>query len=423
MKLHYVVNIYRYLLAVCFRYVLIPGFKILFVKEALLFWRKRRLPSFRRPQPENPDFRPVLTPRPGKLPPSDFRLPISAFPLPFLLLALAMLLSCQQPKERITTPSFYHWQTRLELSPQEQGLIKDLGVQRLYVKFFDVDWDPELQSPVPLAQVELAPESYSGLELIPTVFLTNRTLERLPKAEVPSLAGKVHDKIFSLAAQDSSLNIREVQMDCDWTATTREAYFELLSRLREMLKERGVTLSVTIRLHQARFPARTGVPPADRGILMFYNMGQLQQWGEPNSILNLEAAEPYLKGYEPYPLPLGLALPLFRWGVLFRDGEMIKLINNLADERLAESPKYQKLGPGRYEVLEGTFLEGHYLYPGDRIRLEAVAPEQLFDAAERLHELPWPDTLEVVFYHLDGVAVSQYTPEVLDSLYKQLARE
>ncbi|MCB0616008.1 MAG: hypothetical protein KDC75_21975, partial [Phaeodactylibacter sp.] len=350
-------------------------------------------------------------------PNSEFRIPP-----PLILLALTLLLSCQKPKERIVIPAFYHWQTHLELSPPEQGLVQQLGVQRLYVKFFDVDWDPELRAPVPLAPVELAPETYAGLELAPTVFITNRTLQRLPPEQAPGLADKIYDKIFSLAAQDSSLHIREVQLDCDWTGSTREAYFQLLSHLRKKLAPRDVLLSATIRLHQARYPERTGVPPVDRGILMFYNMGQLQQWEEPNSILNLEAAKPYLEGYPTYPLPLGLALPLFRWGVLFRDGEMIKLINNLPEERLADHPKYKPLAPNRYEVVEGTFLEGHFLYPGDRIRLESVTPEQLFAAVERLGELPWPDTLEVVFYHLDSVVVERYGAEVLGELGKRFGK-
>ncbi|MCB0598862.1 MAG: hypothetical protein H6557_09880 [Lewinellaceae bacterium] len=355
------------------------------------------------------------------------RTPCTVHPTPYtvhrtpytaiLLLPLLLLLfSCQKPKERIVIPAFYHWQTRLELTLPEQGLVKRLGVQRLYVKFFDVDWDPELKAPVPLAPVELAPRTYAGLELAPAVFIANRTLERLPPEQVPGLADKIYGKIFSLAAQDSSLHIREVQLDCDWTGSTREAYFELLGRLRDKLSARGIALSATIRLHQARYPARTGVPPVGRGILMFYNMGQLEQWDEPNSILNLEAAEPYLKGYEPYPLPLGLALPLFRWAVLFRDGEMIKLINNLTEERLEGNPKYKALAPGRYEVVEGAFLEGHYLYPGDRIRMEAVEPEHLIAAAERLRGLPWPDTLELVFYHLDSTVVGRYEAKMLDGL-------
>jgi len=308
------------------------------------------------------------------------------------------------------------------LNPQEQALVKQLGVQRLYVKFFDVDWDAELQAPAPLAPIELAPESYAGLELVPAVFITNRTLERLPKEQVNGLADKIYDKIFSLAAQDGNLRIREVQMDCDWAGRTREAYFQLLSRLREKLAPQGILLSATIRLHQARYPGRTGVPPVERGILMFYNMGQLQQWDEPNSILNLEAAEPYLKGYEAYPLPLGLALPLFRWGVLFREGQMIKLVNNLSEERLAGNPRYKPLGNRRFEVVEGTFLEGHYLYPGDLIRLEAVGPQQLLAATRRLRQLPWPDTLVLSYYHLDSTVISHYSAGLLDSLCGQLEK-
>jgi len=111
-------------------------------------------------------------------------------------------------------------------------------------------------------------------------------------------------------------------------------------------------------------------------MLMYYNMGEVRAWEESNSILNLEAAEPYLNG-KAYPLPLDLALPLFRWGVVFREGKMIRLINNLSAEALADRTRFFPMTPDRYEVQKGTFLQGHYLYQGDFIRLEAVQPAAL----------------------------------------------
>lgn len=331
-------------------------------------------------------------------------------PLLFLFL---LLCACTRPGERAVHPAFYHWQTRLELSAGERALADSLGVEKLYVKFFDVDWDAAYGEPAPLAQVQLVPGTYAGLELVPAIFITNRVLERLPPQDIEALAGRITGRIFELAAADSSLHIREVQLDCDWTAATREAYFGLLRSLGAEMSTAGISLSATIRLHQLRYPERTGVPPVERGMLMFYNMGDLDDWAEPNSILNLEKAEPYLEGRSAYPLPLNLALPLFHWGVLYREGRMIRLINNLDAGKLSDSTRFRVITPGRYQVQQGTFLDGYYLYEGDLIRLEAATPALLEKAARRLRAFPWPDDMEVAFYHLDSTAVGQFDIETL----------
>lgn len=341
---------------------------------------------------------------------------------PYLILSL-FIAACTRPGEREVRPAFYHWQTRLELSAGERALVDSLGVGRLYVKFFDVDWDAAFGEPAPLAEVQLAPGTYAGLEIVPAVFITNRTLERLPASGLEALAGNMSDKLFSLAEADSSLHIKEVQLDCDWTAGTREAYFQLLRLLEERLAPRGISLSATIRLHQLRYPERTGVPPVERGMLMFYNMGSLDDWEEPNSILNLVKAEPYLEGLGAYPLRLDLALPLFRWGVLYREGRMIRLLNNLDAGQLSDSSRFRLLGKGRYQVLQGAFLDGHYLYEGDLIRLEAIAPQLLQQAARRLRSLPWGDEMNLAFYHLDSTAAAGFRAQDLKEAIGQFKRQ
>lgn len=339
---------------------------------------------------------------------------------PIILLGVCLALaSCKEQRQREVRPAFYHWQTRLDLAAASRALADSLGCQRLYAKFFDVDWDEEYGGAVPLAEIQLVPGSYAGLELVPAVFITNRTLERLPAAERGALAQKIYDKLFSLAGQDSSLRIQQVQVDCDWTPGTQEPYFDFLRQLRSKLAPEGIELSVTIRLHQVRYFEQTGVPPVEHGILMFYNMGDLEDWEEPNSILNLDKAEPYLQGFERYPLRLGLALPLFRWGVLYREGRMIRLINNLDERRLESNPIFRPLGEGRYEVTRGAFLHGHYFYEGDLIRLEKVEMELLDRAARRLSRLPWPPDMELVFYHLDSLAAADFSAAALQGVVRR----
>ncbi len=79
-----------------------------------------------------------------------------------------------------------------------------------------------------------------------------------------------------------SIKCRALQIDCDWTTKTAPKYFYFLQQIREKLDahEDGGTfaslamLSATIRLHQVKYPEKSGMPPVDKGVLMFYNMGE-----------------------------------------------------------------------------------------------------------------------------------------------------
>ena len=50
-----------------------------------------------------------------------------------------------------------------------------LQVHKLYIKYFDVDWDEAKEEAVPLAVVQIKDRLDATLEIIPTVFITNRT--------------------------------------------------------------------------------------------------------------------------------------------------------------------------------------------------------------------------------------------------------
>ena len=212
-----------------------------------------------------------------------------------------------------------------------------------------------------------------------------------------------------------------MQLDCDWTLGTKEKYFQLLRLIKKELPQE-ILLSTTIRLHQIKFSETTGIPPVGKGVLMYYNMGDLDNWETENSILDNEIGKQYLEnlpafgtGLENYPLKLDLALPIFQWGVLFRDGRMIRLINDLRETDLTDSSRYQKIEENRFQVLQSTYLEGHYLYKNDLIRLEKISKSELSEAAEIL--FPKFDTnFEVIFYHLNENNLHDFSVEDLEEI-------
>jgi hypothetical protein len=320
--------------------------------------------------------------------------------------AIALAPGCRRTTHLIT-PAFYHWKTSLQLSAEEMHYLQQAQAGRLYVRAFDVDWDPGYRDAIPLA--ELQTDTFKGpkLEIVPTVFITNRTLEHLPSEQIPRLAARILKKTTAVKTHFPANHIPEIQMDCDWTAGTRAAYFQLLRHIRKGAAAEGLHLSATIRLHQFSGYARTGVPPVDRAMLMCYNTGDLEAWDEENSIYQESHARRYLSRQTDYPLPLDVALPAFRWGVLFRDGRLIRLIHGLKPSDLQRAA-FRQTGPRRYRVEKSTYLDGYYLYRGDRIRLESTGlpdMQSAFDLVKPSLKPGLPLALSV--YHLDTTLVQR----------------
>lgn len=372
---------------------------------------------------------------------------------------IVILYSCSQ-NEAPPETAFYHWQTRLSLDVEEQTWLDSTATQRVYVKFFDIAWEGK---PVPSAELQRAGTWREGIEVVPTLYVTNETMRELGKQteleqSLATLTQRCLGKINTLWPE---LHYTELQIDCDWTKTTRATYFAWLKQLKAALPL-GVDLSATIRLHQYRYPEQTGVPPVDRGMLMYYNMGELSSWQETNSILNLTAAAPYL-AVDGYELPLDIALPLYRWGTLYRNGQLLKLINGLHSQQLADTTYYQiidvELEPkkargesrvrgaasaqattgeavrspalggasesgarghdnrradvgrpnhARYEVRKSTYLDGYYLYEGDLLRLEWIDRELLRQAAEQAQQVATAGRRYVAYYHLDSTMLEAF---------------
>lgn len=331
-----------------------------------------------------------------------------------------LCLGCTQ-EDSFSTPqvSFYHWKTEVAVDSAAQRVMDTLQVKRLYVKYFDLDWDASHGEVVPLAPVQFQHLPEGDTELVPTIFITNRSMMELPADQVNMLAQKTAAKIHERhPAQAPAL--REIQLDCDWTASTRERYFSFIRAVKKEVGSR-VKLSATIRLHQVSGFRQTGVPPVDAGSLMFYNVGQVGRWEETNSILNLTAARPYLTdAIDRYPLKLRLALPLYSWGCVFRESDLLYLVNGLRQADLNDTMRFKSIGPQRYEVQKSTYLNSYYLYRGDRIRLEAIYPDSLHYVARQLADWMPSEVEEITFYHLDSDILRHWTYDDLEELLRIL---
>ena len=317
-------------------------------------------------------------------------------------------LSCKKEKPITITPAFYHWQTHLQLTPAERQLMDSINAKKIYAKYFDIDLN-ESKKPLPQAVIKINYEYLNNIEIVPTIFITNRVFKNISKKEIEGLADNILKKINALHGHIPM----EVQFDCDWTQSTRDNFFYFLKYFKTLATHHSSLVTSTIRLHQLKYPEKTGVPPVDKGMLMFYNVGELDDWETENSILDIALAEKYLIPNTQYPLPLDIALPIFKWGVVFRNNELVYLINNLGKNELMDKGHFKKINKNRYAVIKSTYLNGTYLYENDWIRLEKTTPELLERAAENLSKFIksgkfMNNEMCVSFYHLDTTTLKSF---------------
>ncbi len=322
------------------------------------------------------------------------------------LLYFCLLASCAE--KRSVEPSFYHWKSNWSVEERAKTVLSELQVKKLYVRFFDVAWDGSIQDSKPVAALSTSSPLSENYHIIPTVYITNATMLKTKPTQLSVLVNRIHQKIQNMLSDLGNPTVSEIQFDCDWSLKSKSNYFEFLRRFQDKIGQ-DIQLSATIRLHQIKFYEKTSVPPVAKGMLMFYNMGDVQNINTPNSILDLSIAQEYLYNFDTYPLTLDVALPLFSWGVLFRRGKTIKLLNNLNTSELIDTSKYFRLSDTRFHVNQNHYLKGQFLYKKDEIRIENIPYQTLIGAAEMLHPHLKNPNLTVTFYHVDDSALSNFS--------------
>lgn len=316
-----------------------------------------------------------------------------------------------------TSNAIYYWKTRFHIGDAERAFMQKNGVRRIYLRFFDVDYDATAaagpERVIPVATTIFDSPVPQGIEIVPTVFITTRAL-RMSKNEpdgLKGLAGKITERVKNMAAFNETGPVREMQLDCDWTESLKGDFDALCRETKEALKQDGTILSATIRLHQLR----QAPPPVDRGVLMLYNTGALRASGERNSILSVEDVRSYLGGGEcRYVLDLDFAYPAFGWGVWFRNAEYKGLLHRTD---YSDATRYSPKGNGQYLVKQSHILEGHELLPGDVIRLENSSCEAIAGVKALIKTAFPAHAHRNILYHLDTSNLEKYSDDEIKSMY------
>lgn len=320
-------------------------------------------------------------------------------------------LGCER-QPRTVEKAFYHWKTHFKPSDFEKNYCQKLNVSKVYIRLFDIDWDEKTRFPHPIAVSDSLLKT--PFNIVPTIFITNKTFTQLPDNQIDTLVFLVLKKIASCT---EGVIFDEVQIDCDWTETTEKRFFNFLKALKQVSNKK---ISATIRLHQIKFKDKIGIPPADEGVLMAYNMGNLDDVDTKNSILDITILKSYISSLKNYPLKLNIALPIFSWGVVLRDGEVVKLIHNFDRNIVLNTPLsdavFKAKNDYQFEILKNTYLNGYYLYKDDEIRIENIPLSTLEQAADIISQNIDNQNFTVIFYHLDSMSLQRYRYEDLDNI-------
>ncbi|WP_323669170.1 hypothetical protein [Aliarcobacter butzleri] len=287
-----------------------------------------------------------------------------------IILVFALIVfSYNKTQKKDIQISFYSWENSFE----EQNIN-----EKLYIKVLDVNFSTKLE--LLKTNIKDAPKNF-----IPVIYITNETMKN------------VDYSLVSKAILETLKNYKfdEIQIDCDWSLSTRSNYFNLLEDLKEKLNK---TISATIRLHQIKYYAKTGIPPVDYGVLMYYNMSNIGDFNTKNSILDNEIAKKYHYNFDVYPLKLKLALPLYSQAIQFREEKAISLFEGVEEKDFNND--FEELENNRYKVLNSHYFKGRYIYKDDIFRLENSNKQDIKIALKDFLDLSKNRYDEVIFYTL-----------------------
>ncbi|QCX52695.1 hypothetical protein [Elizabethkingia sp. JS20170427COW] len=317
----------------------------------------------------------------------------------FFLSLFFLVLSCNPITEH--PYGFYYWKTHLHLDNTEQKALEKSTLPELYTRYFDVDKiDGKFQ---PIASITKDTLSKISKNIVPVVFITNRSFINIPEKEVPFLAKQIHQLICKKNTELGISSFKEIQIDCDWTAGTQKDYFRFLKILSEISKKE---VTSTLRLHQVRDRQKMGVPPVTKVYLMCYSTSSPLENSTRNSILDISLLKSYLSDLQKYPIKnISVALPIYSWGIITNHLGKHKLINSLSSADL-DKEGLKKISSIEAVVERNGFYFGFYLNQGFHIKIEEISKNQLEEAVDFLEKKI--TNFPIIYYQLNSKFVEHH---------------
>lgn len=309
--------------------------------------------------------------------------------------------------------SFYYWKSD-DFTWEEENLnfLKKLEVEKLYVKFFEVEPNASFKA-IPIDKTVLNMNAEKKYEIVPTVYVQNEVFLNYKNNELEELAENILYLINKRINSNFNRNqVKEIQIDCDWTKSTRIKYFMLLKELRSSSYFR---FSCTLRLYPYKYRESMGVPPVDRVMLMCYNLKNPLQDKTINTILDYHEFEKYVID-EKYPIPMDFAFPIFEYRQLYRNERFQGMIYS---EEFKFKDITKSLSKLWYKVQHDTIIDNVWYKKGDKIKWEKVDKDDIYNVMNLIKsKMNFDEKTSISFFHLDERIIENNKYEDLDYLYR-----
>ncbi|MBY0426362.1 MAG: hypothetical protein K2Q22_12045 [Cytophagales bacterium] len=338
-----------------------------------------------------------------------------------------------------TQISFYSWNNSFELDSTTYEFLNDHKIKHLHVKLAELAWNESAQKVVVSNHLDgytrgLEHQYFQENQLTPVVFLDNELFYHIDSAQIPQMASlakraiQIHSVDLAINGQELfanrweslyfSLNPKSVdneqveknyqrflnnivsyEFDCDWTEMTRDKYFYFLQLVKDTLDK---NIESTLRLHQYKFREKMGIPPVDLVNLMCYNVGNVTNPKETNSIFQSQVILDYMKNQDRYPVPLNLAFPTFEWTVVFRNQKFYRLIQG---NGILEHPNQLKeIGQNTYQLTSDVYIDWRIesLQEGDVVRVETARMEDISKTYAEILQETKEKPEEIILFDLNS---------------------
>lgn len=350
----------------------------------------------------------------------------------YLLLVIisSFLLGCSNKENKVKNVerAFYYWKSGTSFKNETVEELNKLQVTKIYYKFFEVDYSETMGN---FPYQKNSPDRYTfrdmdSVSIIPTIFIRNEIFQYNNEKSLDKLADnivflidKYRKNRYQYGNDDTNnFDYSEIQIDCDWTKSTKDKYFYLLKKIKLLSKKE---ISCTLRLYPYKYPDIMGVPPVDKVTLMCYNLIKPLSQKDKNSILDINELKSYLDKKRSYPVHLDVALPVFYWTLWYHNNRFAGLVNfNSADiSGIAKQTK-----PMWYEMTEDyTFEYEYYLKKGDQLKIEEVDSKTIQEAISVIKKnVELDDTTTISLFHLDDSTFKKYNHEEVSSFYSSFSK-
>ncbi|MBL7704469.1 MAG: hypothetical protein JNM21_02870 [Taibaiella sp.] len=328
-------------------------------------------------------------------------------------LFIAILCACNNAdRKEAKIKSVYYWKYNGPQNDLDTQVLRHYGFQHFYVKLMDVAFDPQSGKASPKARLDQskALEQAWNLPHTPVVFINNNCFLNMDSAASRQLALDIDRYIKSYYRQlnvlykDKIPEWNTLQIDCDWTRSSKDRYFYFLQELKALNPQ--IKLSATLRMYPYKYPGQMGVPPVDELSLMCYNLGKIKDFNTVNSILDVNEFRTYLGNQQAYPKPLHIALPCFGWMAWFRNGTYQHILY-LTEDQLGKAHFARKANSNKYMAIKDTVIAGQYIRVGDILRSEWPSAHDL-EAAIDLVSRKEKNIKGFSYFHYDTVLFKKY---------------